>query len=390
MILFLAQSSSRTTPSIEFILIAIVAVIALGLVIYGLIRYRHSRRRSSAENYIRALRELIRGDQAAALGHLKLVVASDTDNIDAYLRLGDILRENHEAGKALQIHRQLTVRRDLSPGDRKDLLKSLTLDYVAVGRLDRAVSTLEELLSIDRKNLWALERLVRIHEQEERWEQALTVRERIFRITGQKDDTLLALYEVQQGDQLVSRKQYHKARLKYKDAIRRDRRCAAAHLGLGDAYQKEDRLDEAVESWKQLFKEVPQKAYLAFERLEKTLFDQGKFGEMAKLYRDLLDKDHDNTRALIALANIQEKKGDLQEALETCRQALQIQPQDLAARQLMVSIYQQMGDHREITALLREMVLHSPEEYLCCNCGYLSREPLWRCPQCHSWRTFDL
>jgi len=390
MILFLAQVSSRPVLSVEVIIVAIAAVLIVGLVIFGLIRFRRSRRRSSAEHYIQALRELIRGDQEGALHHLKMVVMGDTGNIDAYLRLGDILRERKEVNKALQIHRQLTVRGDLSAADRKELLKSLTLDYLHIGRSDRAISTMEELLSLDRKNLWALEHLVQLHEQEGQWEQALSVRERIFRIAGQKDDGLLALYEVQQGDQLVSGKHYHKARLKYKDAIRRDSRCTAAYLGLGDAYQKEGRLGEAVESWKQLFKAVPQQAYLAFKRLEKTLFEQGKFGEMARLYRDLLDHDSDNTRALIALAKIQEKKGDLQEALETCRRALQVQPDDLAARQLMVTIYQQMGNHDKIAGLLQEMALHSPQEYVCQHCGHQSRQPLWHCPQCQQWRTFDL
>lgn len=390
MILFLAQISTEPAVSTEVIIIGIALLLAIVLLIFGWIRFRRSRRRSSAEYYIQALRELIRGDQEGALRHLKMVVSRDTDNIDAYLRLGDVLRERGEAGKALQIHRQLTVRRGLPTADRRDLLKSLTLDYLEMDRADRAAATMEELLSIDRKNLWALEHLVRLHEGEEQWDQALAVRERIFKITGRRDDGLLALYEVQQGDDLVSRKEYHKARVKYKDAIRRDRTCAPAYLGLGDAYQKEGRLDDAVESWKQLFKAAPGKAYLAFKRLEKALFDQGKFGEMARLYRELLEHDSDNARAHVALANIQEKKGDLQEALASCRRALQIEPDDLSARRLMVSIYQQMGADDKIAELLEEMVISSPEEYLCHHCGYRSRQPLWRCPRCRQWRTFDL
>jgi lipopolysaccharide biosynthesis regulator YciM len=390
MILFLAQVSSRPVTSEETIVIAILAVVAIALLAFGLIRFRRSRRRSSAEWYVGALRELVRGDQEGALRHLKMVVARDSGNIDAYLRLGDILRDRGEVNRALQLHRQLTVRSDLGADDRKDLLKSLALDYLDIGRSDRAIATLEELLSIDRKNIWALEQLVQLHENQGRWEQAFSVREHIFKITDQRDDALLALYEVHMGYQLISQKQYHKARLKYKDAIRRDRHCVAAYLGLGDAYQEEGRLDEAVESWKQLLGAVPQRAYLAFERLEKTLFDQGKFGEMATLYRELLEKDTDNTKALMALARIQEKKGDIQDALETCQRVLQIQPDDLAARQLMIRIYEQMDAPEKIAAVLQEMVIQSPDEFVCQNCGYRSKKPLWRCPHCQRWRTFDL
>jgi lipopolysaccharide biosynthesis regulator YciM len=159
---------------------------------------------------------------------------------------------------------------------------------------------------------------------------------------------------------------------------------------LGDAYEQEGRLDEAVESWKQLITAVPQKAYLVFDRLKKTLFDQGRFGEMVRIYRELLEQDADNVKALKALAEIQEKKGDFQDAIENCRKVLHIQPDNLAARQLMIKIYGQMGAQDKIAALLQDMVVQFPEEFVCQQCGYRSRKPLWRCPQCHSWRTFDL
>jgi lipopolysaccharide biosynthesis regulator YciM len=390
MILFLAQASPHPVVSTEIIVAAILAVVIIGLIAVGFFRFRRSRRKSSTDYYIQALRELIRGDQEGAIGNLKMVVTRDTGNIDAYLRLGDILRDRGEINKALQLHRQLTVRSDLSADDRKDLLKSLTLDYLQSDRMDQAIATLEDLLSLDRKNLWALDQLVGLHERRGRWAKALSVRETMDKLTDQRDDALLALYEVHMGHQLLSQQHYHKARLKYKDALRRDRRCVAAYLGLGDAYEQEGRLDEAVESWKQLITAVPQKAYLVFDRLKKTLFDQGRFGEMVRIYRELLEQDADNVKALKALAEIQEKKGDFQDAIENCRKVLHIQPDNLAARQLMIKIYGQMGAQDKIAALLQDMVVQFPEEFVCQQCGYRSRKPLWRCPQCHSWRTFDL
>jgi lipopolysaccharide biosynthesis regulator YciM len=370
-------------------LLCMVVVIAILTAIF-VVRYRRFRQKKSAGLYLEALKELIRGDEESAFRHLKVVVTKDMGNIDAYLKLGDIFRRRGELNKALQIHRQLTVRGDLSPPDRQELMKSLTLDYEESQKWDKAVTTLQELLSLDKRNLWGLKKLLQLYEMMGEWTRALAVQETIFRNSDQKDNTLLALYEVQIGHQLAARKQYHKARLKYKDALRRDRGCVPAFLSLGDAYLQEGRLDEAIDSWKQLLTSVPSKAYLAFDRLEKTFFEQGQFNEVARIYRDLLERDPNNTRALLALAKIREKKGDLGEAIEFCERALAVDPNMAPVRQLLVKLYCQQGEHNKIVKILDLGARQTLAEYSCGHCGYRSKEPLWRCPQCHQWRTFDL
>ena len=54
------------------------------------------------------------GDKKRALEKLRLAAIKDTSNIDAYLKIGDILRENGKVENAIKIHRQLTVRKGLS------------------------------------------------------------------------------------------------------------------------------------------------------------------------------------------------------------------------------------------------------------------------------------
>lgn len=375
------------------ILIGVPLVLALILAVVLAVRHKRSQRLRAASFYVEALKDLIRGGEESAFRHLKRVVREDTGNIDAYLKLGDIFRRRGELAKALQIHRQLTVRTDLGSPDRIELLKSLALDYMESEKDDRAIATLKELISLDRKDLWGHQQLIRQYEKREDWPQALSVQEAIFKITGQKDDALLALYEVQIGHQWAAQKEFHKARLKYKDALRRDRSCVPAYLGLGDAHQQEDRLDEAINSWRELLAKVPQKAYLAFGPLERALYEKGQFGEVAKLYRDLLERDSDNLRALLALAIIYDKKGDLDEAIQTCERALEVEPGSATARQFLVKFYQQRGDQAKVMENLEALVSSAaaaPERFVCQNCGHESPEPLWRCPQCGQWRTYNL
>lgn len=374
-------------------LICLVVVMALLLAIVLVIRHRRSQRLRAASFYMEALRNLIKGDEQSAFRLLKEVVREDTGNIDAYLKLGDIFRRRGELSKALHIHRQLTVRADLSSQDRRELLKSLALDYVESEKGDRAIAALKELISVDRKDLWGHQQLLYQYETREDWPQALSVQEAIFKISGRKDDALLALYEVQIGHQWLSRKEFHKARLKYKDALRRDRSCVPAYLGLGDAYQREGRLDEAIDSWKELLAKVPQKAYLAFGRLEKALYEKGQFGEVVRLYRDLLERDPDNLSALLALATIYDKKGRFDEAIRACEGALELDPNSTTARQLLVKFYQQRGDQAKVMENLEVLISSAaptPDTFICQNCGHESQNALWRCPQCGQWRSYNL
>jgi lipopolysaccharide biosynthesis regulator YciM len=376
-------------PLLVLTLICVAAILIVAILL--IVRYRRSQRLRSAGSYMEALKDLIRGDEESAFRHLKRVVKEDTANIDAYLKLGDIFRRKGEVVRALQIHRQLTVRNNLNTHTRMELLKSLALDYMESEKDEQAIAKLKELISLNKKDLWGHQQLLRQFESQKDWSQALSVQETIFKITSQKDDSLLALYEVQMGHKWAAQKEFHKARLKYKDALRRDRLCVPAYLNLGDAYQQEGRLDEALESWKELLQKVPEKAYLAFERLERALYEKGQFGEVAKIYRDLLERDPDNLRALLALATLYDKKGNLDEAIRTCLRALQVDATSYVARQLLVKFYQQKGDQIKFMENLEALISSAevtPNRFFCQNCGHESQEPLWRCPHCDQWRTY--
>jgi lipopolysaccharide biosynthesis regulator YciM len=380
-----------STPVMIIICVAALLMISLAAIL--LARYRRSQRLRSASLYVEALKELIKGQEENAFRYLKQVVAEDTGNFDAYLKLGDIFRRRGEAATALKIHRQLTVRADLGSADRLELLKSLAQDYMEVGKEDRAIAALQEFISQDRKNIWAYQQLLHQYEKQDDWPRALSVQETILKITGQKDNALLALYETQIGHQWAARKEYHKARQKYKDALRRDRGCVPAYLGLGDAYRQENRLKEAIDSWKELLANIPEKASLAFERLEKALYEQGHFGDVLGLYRDLLERDPNNLNALLALVNIYEKKGDVDEAIRTCKRALQVEPTSAAARQFLVKFYQLKGDQEKVLENLEALCGSSKvttQRFVCRKCGYESGQPIWHCPQCGQWRTFGL
>ena len=68
-----------------------------------------TKKKDSNKLYTEALEALVQGDIGNAVFKLKDLVRIDTNNIRAYLRLGDIFRENLKVDQALKIHQSLIL-----------------------------------------------------------------------------------------------------------------------------------------------------------------------------------------------------------------------------------------------------------------------------------------
>ena len=91
------------------IVLTVLAIVAAG----GDFAYYTSRakpRKNSDSLYTDALNAIVRGDSDGAMRLLRDVVRQDTDHLDAYLQLGDILREEGNPQQAIKVHHSLTVR----------------------------------------------------------------------------------------------------------------------------------------------------------------------------------------------------------------------------------------------------------------------------------------
>ena len=188
------------TP-LMYIAIGIAVVIILA-VIYFIIRAPKQKRDATVE-YTTALNYLIIGEKNKALDKLREAVRLDTSNIDAYIKIGDILREQGSADRAIKIHRGLTIRRELTSGQKITILESLIKDYQAAEKYDRAIQAGQKLLEITNHDAWAQEIMLRLYEGAGDWEKAFITLKKIQKAKGQKDSQLLALYKVESGLKLI-------------------------------------------------------------------------------------------------------------------------------------------------------------------------------------------
>ena len=143
----------------EILITLLVLGIAAGGVAVYVLNFKPRRKSKVKDLYAEGLDLLITGRRKSAYKNFKDIIQKDSDNIKAYLRLGQVLREGGNPVQALKIHRGLMHRRNLTHYEQIELHKNLALDYYSSGNLDAAIQELLSLLKIEKNNEWAVTQL---------------------------------------------------------------------------------------------------------------------------------------------------------------------------------------------------------------------------------------
>ncbi len=373
-----------------YISIGIIAIIVLAVIL--IVLKTPKKKKDASVEYITALNYLIRGEKKKALEKLRESVRLNTNNIDAYIKIGDVLREDGDVDRAIKIHRGLTVRHNLNPGQKIDLLESLIKDYQAIERYDRAIIVCEKLLELTHNELWVHEIMLKLYEDSWDWEKASDMLKKIQKEKGEKNGQLLALYKVESGLKCIEEGKERDGRIKFREAIKLDKKCPPAYLYLSDSYIRENRYDDALTELKKFITLDPRLSYLGFARIKDILFHEGIFGEVENIFQDLLQKNPENESIRFSLADIYERKGEIERAIDLCNEELERNPESKQAKRYLAKFLARVGESDkalEYALDLIENLMETNEDQFTCNkCGFVSNEPKWRCPQCHEWNSF--
>ncbi|HEX7401079.1 MAG TPA: tetratricopeptide repeat protein [candidate division Zixibacteria bacterium] len=373
------------------ILIAIIIIFTITAFYWS--RAKKEKEKVSPKLYIDAMKSLLAGEEKVAFQKFKEVARRDPDNLDAFLKLGDLFRKNKKYDKAIQIHKELLIRPSILPEDKNEILKSLAQDYSASGNNNKAIAVLQELYHENEKDRWVALRLLTEYETTAKWEEAFDLRKRITDRKEDETNRILALYKVFWGKARADMGELHKARVAYKEALNYDESCIPAYIYLGEAYYEDGRLKDAVEYWKKLVETIPEAGYLIFDKLEKSLFELGEYGDITEIYESVLSRNPKNVTALFYLARINEKKGNLETAVDQYRQILDTDPDYSVARLSLAVLHLASGHQEEAMDLLENLVQSFPparKEFICQRCGHKSAESLWKCPSCQEWNSFKI
>ncbi len=370
----------------------IILVLLTAAAVAVAVRRRLSRSEDTAiETYIDGLRSMIAGDRKTAFVKFRQAVEKDTDNIDAYLKMGDLFRDKGMIDKALQIHRELTLRRRVPSELQAEVNRSLAMDYIEAQTPDKAREILQQMIRDGDQRGWAEDRLLELYLKSKSWDDAEELYRSIMKKRGLKDGSTMASIKIMVGRELHERKQYHKSRLAYKEALSLDENNPFSYLYIAESYLEENRVEDGLEFLKKLCEKAPRYAYLGFPLIEETLFDLGRFSEIEDIYHGVLSEDSGNISARIALAGILEKRGETATAENLLRSVLDSETVNPVAAMRLAKLLAGTDRIKEGLEILSQMADKADflyDRFSCNICGKTLQKPMPFCPHCGGLGTF--
>ena len=147
----------------------------------------------------------------------------------------------------------------------------------------------------------------------------------------------------------------------------------------------------AVEAWEKLVQTLPDRAYLALDRLERAYHRAGSPQRFGDLCARLIDQNPQDWRTRLALSRHLAADGRHRKAFELLLDALPHNPHGLAIHhevwKALLALDLDQALVRQYIELTRSAVFYL-DPHVCLHCRYRSTELLWQCPQCHEWNTF--
>jgi len=357
-------------------------------------RWIDRRRLRETPHYMLGLNFLADNQVDQAIDELTQATSGDHDALEIQMILGNLYRQKGQVGRAINVHQALLQRPDLTRLEHAYVLLCLGLDFRHGGFVDRALEAFQEVTRLDPNNRYALVNLQKLHEEQQLWSDAARVRGQIARLDGARadeDQQILGFLKNQMGAAQGRDGHGAAAAAAYREAIEIDPRTAPAYLNLGDVKAQEGNLREAIVAWESLVKAVPERAYLVFERLERTYRESGTPERFITLCEELIAANPLDWRARLALARYFAAAGQPRRAFSPLLAALPHNPHGLAIHQEMWRAITALGLEpalvREYVDLTRDAVFYL-DPHVCVRCRYRSTELLWQCPQCHEWNTF--
>jgi lipopolysaccharide biosynthesis regulator YciM len=353
------------------------------------------RRARESPHYILGLNFLVANQIDQAIEELTRAASLDADALEVHMILGNLYREKGQVGKAITVHQQLLQRPRLSRLEHAHVLLCLGLDYKRGGFVERALEAFTEVLRLDPKNEYALVNLQKLHEEQHQWTEAYDTRRRLSKLTDAdarpQSQAILAFLENEIGLEAIRRKDHAEAIRRFEAAIDLDARAVPAYLNLGDVRVAQGNEREAAAVWERMIDVAPDRAYLAFDRLEALAIRTGNPERFTRVCRRLIDENAQDWRARLALSRHLAAGGQQREALDLLFAALVQNPHALIIHQ---AIWRALGELHHPASLVdrySELTKHAVfylDPHVCMRCRYRSTELLWQCPHCHDWNTF--
>ena len=338
----------------ELFIILSILVIAIGTSLFFYYKKKPLIKNNSNKLYTEALNMLVRGDSQNAIRLLRDVVKQDTNHLDAYLQLGDILRDEGNSQNAIKIHQSLTVRPGLDDKLQIQIHQSLAKDYLSLNEISLAKKEAEMILNIDKKEFWATEFLLDLAEKSHDWAQAAHLIKTLD--SNNSDITRLARFKVYEGMGKFENDDRKGAEQCFNKAIEIAPNFGLPHLYLGNLFSENRNLVKALEHLEQYALLDLKNGSSIYSKIESALFDLGRFSEVEKFYQRALKNNPRNLDALAKIANVLEEKGERQKALDLVEDALSQHEDSIKLRLMKLKLSIQYASPPQLSQQIDKMI----------------------------------
>ena len=335
----------------SWLIVVILAVLVVAL--YPVVRDFLRKRRSAVPSYVEGLQAALDGRPADAIARLRETAATDTDNVDAYIRLGDLFMQQGETERAIKIHENLALRRNLDKRDERKVLQALVRDYMKTDRKVKAISILEELVHLDKADARSVEHLAELYIETGAWDKC---EEQLKELARNQANRRRAARLYADYGRAYPQNNPGAALAAFETALKLDPGLIPARLYLGDHQLSQGDTNAAIRTWSDILELAPEKNGLVRDRLERAYFDAGKFEDITTLYEKLLRKVPGDVGLVVALAEIFQKKEDLPAAIRLLERFAGRQKSDVFSRVALAAMYLEQDEIARARSALTEVL----------------------------------
>ncbi len=342
-----------------------------------------------SHEYVVGLNYLLNEQPDKAVDIFIKILEVDSDTVETHLALGSLFRRRGEVDRAIRIHQNLIARPQLSLLQRKEALMALGQDYMSAGVFDRAERIFLEVVELGgNRETASLQELLAIYQQENAWEKALDIINKLEASTGNQLHFQAAHYYCEMAEKALKNKNPEQAQYCVKQALSIDKGSVRASLMLASLEQKAGRFRQAIRA----LKRVPQQdADFIPEIIEPLVYCYRQMNALDDCvgYLKLLVNKYPRSSVMFVIADFLRREEGLDAAVDFVAENLSRYPSIRGLNRLIYwhleSAHGKVRDKLSMLYDITSKFLQNKPVYRCGNCGFGGKHLHWHCPSCKQW-----
>ncbi len=367
----------------------------------GWVAGRHSLNKRSSDNlwnhatsYHRDLHQLLSERQsdensvdALDFGQIGSV---EHDAAETHLALGNLFRRRGDVERAIQVHRSLIDKDELSDDLRAEARLELARDYDSAGLMDRSEEQFRKLLEQDLYVAESYENLLLIFERASDWNRAIELAHEYQSRCNSDLAARISQYNCELAEIARRKKDFQLVESKLSAALKIDPQCARASMQFAELAIERGDFQDAIEYYEQVEKHRPE----LMPEIISPLFNALKQLDDSERLRRYVDRIRSRYNAYSVIKTTR----DMIENLDGPEQADRFFKEQIVKRPSLKGlrdwargqVKNSRAGERDKVAVMCDMldrVVEDKPAYVCESCGFGAQTLHWRCPGCGSWNT---